>query len=216
MHSHSSDTALPQPRQNHFTVFVVIVGFLWIAGLIYGFTLLLLHDFDAQQSSSLLPADLSQIPIVSRNEDTIRILIAVHPQCPCTQNTLGELKSILSHATEAYQLTALAFTPEENISPELQQQWLATSNIDFFRNLPQSNIVVDANGEFARQLDLPTSGTITVIDVDGKTIFRGGITGSRSCVIDNPGSIAVRNILSGKIVSPTTTPIFGCSIGGKE
>ncbi len=215
MNSHCS-TPGAKPALSNVPTYVVIAGIVWVTSLAYGFLLLLLHDFDARKAEPMKPIDLALVSQVVHRSDAVHLIVAVHPKCPCTQNTLNELERLLAHATEEYYVTALAFVPTEHSSPEDQRQWLVSTNIDSIQRLQHFEIVNDLGGEIAADLEMEISGTIAVLGKDGDTIFRGGITGSRSCVADNVGSQTLARILAGKTVSQTVTPVFGCSIGGKN
>lgn len=64
----------------------------------------------------------------------------------------------------------------------------------------------------SQKLGLFASGATVVFDDHGHPLFRGGITGSRTCDVANPGAIACGLALHSGVTASIETPVFGCEL----
>jgi hypothetical protein len=135
------------------------------------------------------------------------LLVLAHPQCPCTNATLGELELLIAQ-TQGKVNVHVVFVrppglPEELVKGDL---WRKASAI------PGVTIEVDNGNVEARRFHVETSGETLLYGPDGRLLFAGGITLSRGHSGDNPGRTAITALINRGSADQTTTPVFGCSL----
>jgi len=92
------------------------------------------------------------------------------------------------------------------------KQWVQN---DLWRDalaIPGVEVRIDDEGKEARLFHATTSGAVVLYDRDGRLIFEGGITASRSHSGDNAGRSAIVALLNGSRPERSKTFVFGCSI----
>jgi hypothetical protein len=139
------------------------------------------------------------------------LLVFVHPRCPCSGATIGELARILAKYHNRV-TTAVFFYSPSTEAPEWHRTdlWLAASAI------PGVRITEDLDGSAARMFGAYTSGETLLYTPDGRLAFHGGITPARGHEGDSAGQDAILSLLSGKPAASNSAPVFGCSIRGEE
>lgn len=212
-----------------------IVVVVWLGSSCFGFWFLLNHDTSVLRPDAAGQSLVGENPIVQDSADNfpaatlvsktvfersreslhglipglgeLRVIVAIHPRCPCTRTTLNELRRLLTEATISVQCTVLIAIPEDQSSA-----WLASATVDAAKRLPNTQLIPDANSNRASQLGLDISGQILVIGDDAGVLFSGGITAGRSCTTDNIGSESLARLLNGNATLPLSTPTFGCRL----
>jgi hypothetical protein len=143
------------------------------------------------------------------------LLVFVHPECPCSRATLGELAILMAQIGPAgrEKLTPyVVFSAPSAVSGV----WSETELWKDAAAIPQVRIVRDRNGLEARNFRALTSGHTLLYGSDGRLLFAGGITASRGHVGWNEGlEVLTASIHDG---SPRlrARPVFGCSLLGEE
>ncbi len=151
---------------------------------------------DSRISKATLPADHT-------------LVLALHPECPCSRATVDELGGILATTDKHLQARVLMVQysniPERAEDSPLWKQAAA---------LPGVILVVDIDGAEARRFSAKTSGETRLYDTQGRLIFHGGITASRGHAGPNPGRSAVCDLVLGprEKSTPESTPVFGCAL----
>jgi hypothetical protein len=144
---------------------------------------------------------------LTREPKRATLVMFVHPQCPCSRASIGELSQIMAHSGGRLQAYVLFVRPD-GIAPGWEQT-------DLWRSaavLPDVKVLVDPSGRQARQFQAATSGQTFLYDAEGRLLFRGGITSARGHLGDNAGQEAILSLLEkGQTHSPTT-PVFGCQL----
>lgn len=147
-----------------------------------------------------------------------QIVMALHPQCPCTRATLAELEVALRKlpSPDVVLLTATYG----------DRTWLSSDMCRKARAIPNMRIVEDFQGRLAATLGMHTSGHIVAYNGDGDLVFSGGITFGRGVPGSNDGLAALLAALSlntnasqGGMVpgyKVPTYPVFGCSLDNGE
>lgn len=134
--------------------------------------------------------------------DGFTIAMFVHPDCPCSRASLGELSAIAASAAVTLDIVVAG--------PDVEgDTW------DDAGRIAGAVRIVDDGREAAR-FGAVTSGYTVVYDRDGLRRFAGGITGSRGHVGDNVGRDAVRRIVAGLDTPLRSHPVFGCALGGGQ
>lgn len=188
----------------------------WLSTAAIGFAVMLQHDFDFETVTATSKTDaMFQQWRESEgwdNQQQAILVLAVHPQCPCTANTIRELETCLTQATISVRCVVLQFAPEKH---DMREQWSQTHTMQQIKRIPNVQVIEDPMGSLASSMGLDVSGTLLAADTSGTVVFRGGITGSRSCVSDNAGSSSLASFLSGVTPRLATSPVYGCRLGSR-
>lgn len=182
---------------------------LWLLALGGGGAWLYARSFSAGASGTPAPS----WPVggrVSPATGAFTLVVALHPECPCSSATVDELGRLLGQT--AGRLSArvvMASYPEIDRRPEDSDLWKKAAAI------PGVALFADTDGSELRRFDALTSGETRLYDPQGRLRFKGGITLSRGHLGDNPGEDAVRELVlhpSSAACVPVSTPAFGCAL----
>jgi hypothetical protein len=146
----------------------------------------------------------SQIPF-----DTQRPTVAmfVHPQCPCSRASLGELETFLTRFPGQLNVHVIFLKPAGTLA-----NWERTGLWRKASSIPGVKVSTDNAGAEASRFHAETSGQTLFYDRNGVLQFQGGITLGRGHAGDNPGRSALQEIMRAGHASLTQTPVFGCSL----
>lgn len=184
----------------------VLAFWLWLAAVMWG-SLALVRYESAGGPDRVAPSDWPRGSKIARSGDTPTLVIFVHPECPCTRASLGELARILAHCPGRVRAFVLV-VDETGCSREA-----ATAPIWRVAAAVQGvNVLPDPKGVEARVFQALTSGRTLLYSAAGRLLFAGGITGARGHAGDNDGSAAVSALLRGGKAERLTTPVFGCPL----
>jgi hypothetical protein len=131
------------------------------------------------------------------------LVVALHPQCPCSRATVSELARLLAHAPEAPEVHLLFVAP-----PHVEDAWVRSDLWESAARIPHARVVRDDGAE-ARRFGMRVSGQVLVYDRAGHLAFSGGITGARGHEGDNTGRSAIEALLAGR-PHRSSTFVFGC------
>lgn len=197
---------MPFPSRIKKPLFALGIA-LWLGAAAWGTKLLTEYSFEAGasgQPAETWPSDAG----ISRADGIDTLVIALHPECGCSQATMTELGLILTQTTP--RLRAVIIFTDAN--PERP-----ASASDLFKNansMPGVTLVRDRDGEILKKFNFLTSGETRLYNTHGTLLFKGGITPSRGHPGDNPGRSriisAVRN--PGALAPAFSTPVFGCAL----
>ena len=149
------------------------------------------------------PAD-SQIPL---DVKLPTLVMFVHPHCPCTRASLGELELLMAQVQGRVSVRVVVLKPVGTATNwEKTDLWRTASSI------PGVTVYVDNAGVEARRFHSETSGQTLLYDRSGDLQFHGGITSSRGHAGDNPGRSALQDWLREGHSNQVKTPVFGCSL----
>jgi hypothetical protein len=150
----------------------------------------------------------SQIPL-----DTGRptLVMFVHPHCPCTRASLGELDLLMARCQGRLSAHVVMIQPEGTT-----EEWLQTDLWRTASAIPGVTVHTDNAGAESQRFQTETSGQTVLYDRNGNLLFAGGITISRGHAGDNPGRSALAALLKGEISNQVKTPVFGCSLFDTE
>jgi hypothetical protein len=135
----------------------------------------------------------------------------IHPHCPCSRASIGELAVLMAHCQGRVTTHVLFLRPAG-----MPLEWIRT---DLWRDasaIPGVKVYCDDEGREARRFQIETSGDTALYDAKGQLLFHGGITGSRGHSGDNAGRDDVEALLFNKTISQNHTPAFGCSLFDTE
>jgi hypothetical protein len=159
------------------------------------------------------PADWPATATLARAPDRCTVVVALHPECPCSQATVEELDAIVAKAGNRLRVHALFVdVPGLPVPAERSELWARASRI------AGAHVRKDSAGAEARRFGTHTSGETRLYGPDGRLRFRGGITVSRGHVGDNPGATAIVNFVlhPASTPAPVVTPVFGCALWDKS
>ena len=143
--------------------------------------------------------------------DLPTLVMLVHPHCPCTRASIGELARLMTQAQGRVTAYVLFLKPAG-----FANDWERTDLWQSAASIPGVNVVVDNEGAEARRFHAVTSGQTALYDVAGHLLFSGGITASRGHSGDNAGRSAIVSLLNAGDAERTETSVFGCPLYGSR
>lgn len=182
-----------------------IVG-LW--GVLTTGSLVFLARYSTTAGPDAMPRPLqdAQLPLAADGAHHL-LVMAIHPKCPCSRASLGELTRLLSWHPSRLKCVVLVYRPGNS-----DANWQQTNLVESVRQLPGTTLIDDTEGRYAKRLNAFTSGAVVLYSPTGVVEFHGGITPARGHWGDNVGSDAIHAILDGKTPMRRATPVFGCPI----
>ncbi len=142
------------------------------------------------------------------SKQSFRLVMAVHPKCPCTAASVYELERLLVRAQGRLECHVLEYEPEDEAPG-----WSRGDPFGLKTRYPGITVQPDPGGHAAAALGCHVSGSVVLFDADGAARFWGGITSGRGHAGDNLGSDSVVAIVTGRVPPRRTTPVFGCDLG---
>jgi hypothetical protein len=148
---------------------------------------------------------------IQRPQDRATLVLTVHPHCPCTRATVGELAEIMAHAQGRLNAYVLFLKPAG-----FSEDWEKTDLWQTAAGIPGVSVMVDDGGAEARLFNSSTSGQTILYDAAGDLLFSGGITGSRGHSGDNAGRSAIISLVNARAAERAETFVFGCPLFDKN
>ncbi len=177
--------------------------------MVLGWCVLVLLAFVALAFYSQASGEVAPPPrLENATGKSWRLVMAIHPKCPCTRASLSELDRLLTKCPTPPYCEVLIYRPTEETDA-----WADTLNVQQVKRLPVV-YTVDLAGEKASKMGIHTSGGVVLYSPQGEPRFYGGITPSRNHVGDNAGLMAIRTLLRGEDPGIETSPVYGCPIRG--
>lgn len=139
-----------------------------------------------------------------------RLLVVMHPHCPCSAATLTELAALLQESSRRVDTSVIFVRPAE-----VPAGWEQSATLARARALPGVVVVIDEAGREAARFGVHTSGQALVYRPDGRLAFSGGLTGTRGHAGDNPGRQAALAAIAGA-QGPARSPVFGCPVAAQR
>jgi hypothetical protein len=180
-------------------------GALWL--LMIGTGTGFLWNYEGIPGVAAAPGSWPAGSLIPRATDRATLVMLVHPHCPCTRASIGELSRLMTQAqgrVEAYVL----FIKPQGFSTEWEKTdlWASAAAI------PGVHVLGDEEGVEAERFHSATSGQTLLYDAAGKLLFSGGITSARGHEGDNAGRSAIVSLLTTSEAAPTKTAVFGCPL----
>lgn len=147
--------------------------------------------------------------------DRPTLLLLAHPQCTCTQASLGELAEALARAQVKPRTYVVFIKPRGFAAGWEHSDLWATATA-----LPGVTVLRDDEGREAARFGSATSGQTLLYDAAGTLVFSGGVTGARAHQGDNAGRATLVSLLNGgshpglnrREPGANTTKVFGCPL----
>jgi hypothetical protein len=131
----------------------------------------------------------------------------VHPRCPCSRASLGELARLLVQDRGLGSVQVVFHIPAGN-----EADWTQTDLWQQATDFGNVAVYLDQDGIETKRFGVETSGQTLLYAATGDLLFQGGITTSRGHSGDNAGRRALEDLLENKISAVATTPTFGCPL----
>jgi hypothetical protein len=176
----------------------VVVVAVWLAGAVAGFAMWSTYD-----------ATPGEEPAEPEPTDGPRLVVFLHPHCPCSRATLREFATVLPEVPAGVPVEVILVQP-----PGAEPGWEAGPIRDLAAELPDVVVTIDRDGTEAAIAGVTTSGHVVYTNAAGEVKFSGGITRSRGGLGDSSGKRALIAALHGEAAT-ATSPTFGCSLLGK-
>ncbi len=144
---------------------------------------------------------------VNRSNNLPNFLLFIHPLCPCSKASVGELEKLMPYLENKAKVSVIFFHSED-----LNSKFSSGSLFRKVASIPHVEIFQDSDGAELKRFSVETSGQALFYNLHGLLAFRGGITPERGHMGDNEGSLAIRKLVSGSHVNTWMTSVFGCPI----
>lgn len=135
------------------------------------------------------------------------LLMFVHPHCPCSRASIGELAELMAHCQGRVN-AAVLFVKPQGSGPD----WASTDLWGEAARIPGVRVMIDDKGATAQLFQVATSGDTVLYSAEGHLLFHGGVTTERGHYGDSPGGDALEALIYGKQASLTNTPVYGCGL----
>jgi hypothetical protein len=135
------------------------------------------------------------------------LVLAIHPHCPCSRATLGELDAIMARCRGHLAARVLFVRPAG-----FDESWVRTDLWRHACRIPGASVAIDDRGREALSLGARTSGQVVLYDPAGRLVYRGGITGARGHQGSNAGRTAVIAAIEGGPNALDHAPVYGCPL----
>ena len=195
---------MPLPTRAKKPLIALGIAF-WLGAALWGAKWLHAYSFapgaDGKPGATW-PADAG----MSLADGVHTLVVALHPDCPCSRATLAELDTILVETTPKLRAIAVFLDTDPTRSAGASDLFKTAHQI------PGVTLVRDRDGSQLRRFDFLTSGETRLYGPDGALVFKGGITPSRGHSGANPGRTAVIDAVRRPDASAIATPVFGCAL----
>jgi hypothetical protein len=182
----------------------------WLLAVLAG-SLLLAQYSQTAGTAGTAPEQWPDTSLVSRDPAQFKLVMFLHPRCPCSRATLGELELLMAHCQGLFSAQVLFIQPEG-----VAEDWVKTDLWNTAAAIPGVTASIDHEGREARRFQAVTSGQTLLYDARGALLFQGGITLARGHAGDNPGRDALEDLLKQKVTHPVSAPVFGCALGWQK
>ena len=188
----------------------VCVVLLWIPAVGAGIHVLLRYA-DTPGRLASPPAEWPRDATARWESGRVNLVLFLHPQCPCSRATIGELAQIMARARGKVSAEVWFYAPETE-----SQDWVRSQTWRQAAMIPGVHAREDRNGKEARTFGAATSGQVLAYDSLRQLRFNGGITAARGHAGANDGEDAIESLVLTGYSGTNKTAVFGCSLLGAE
>jgi hypothetical protein len=179
----------------------------WLAVIAGGMSYLAYYD---QQAGPAAAAPFQIAPLAASVPQKQRLLMFVHPRCPCSTASLRELERLMPRCVGEVDATVYFIRPENE-----PDSWAHGNLWDLVKQIPGTRAEIDTRGKLAERFAATTSGSIVVYDAAGQLQYQGGITVARGHEGDSRGKAAIFALAHGEANDVAECPVYGCPLRGK-
>src|SRR5437588_6157200 len=187
-------------------ILTVLLGVAWAGTAVLGGHALLKYENSPGKVGRVSSSWPPNSPVQLANE-RLTLVMAAHPQCPCTRASVGELAQLMAHVQGKVQAYVLFYSPRD-----AGADWQNTDLRRSAAHIPGVTVLSDVDGAEAQRLGAETSGHTFLFDPSGRLLFNGGITASRGHPGDNAGESAIVSLIDNHTSARAKTFVFGCSL----
>ena len=188
-----------------------LLALIWGIAVLAGFSTLIEHECTPGQAAvapNLWPHE-SEIPVSGRIPTLVMI---VHPQCPCSRASLGELAKLMTTSQGKVDAHVLLYSPAD--PPD---HWKPTDLGTLAANIPGVTLHRDVEGAEAERFGVATSGQVLLYKRSGELTYAGGVTASRGHAGDSKGLLTLKDLILNRTDKPgRTTNVYGCELQRDE
>ncbi|HYF36789.1 MAG TPA: hypothetical protein VD994_15950 [Prosthecobacter sp.] len=184
----------------------MIAAALWLIAVGAG-TWVMLDYSEAAGVAAKAPAQWPKASSVVPAGDRPTLLMFVHPHCPCSRASLGELDRLIARGNGRFRTHVLFVRPEG-----VDEDWVNSALFEKAAALTDVKVAVDEGGREAALFNVVTSGQTLLYDRQGALLFEGGLTPARGHAGDSAGRAAVLGLLEQQLAGKYETPVFGCEL----
>jgi len=191
-------------RKSKTFLLIGIAG--WLLAVVVGLRAILVYENTPGENasfSSSWPAGSE----IQRTPGVPTLVTLVHPHCPCSRASVGELALLMARAQGLVNANVVFVKPKG-----FPEEWEKTDLWSSAAMIPGVTLRVDDEGIEARRFGSQTSGQVMLYSADGQLLFSGGITASRGHSGDNDGREAIMSLLTNGSAKQRETPVFGCPL----
>src|SRR5579872_1819860 len=187
-------------------LFPVVIVAVWLP--IVGAGLIALWDYStAPGAAGNPPVNWPATSHIPRSPSSMNLVMVVHPHCPCSRASIGELAVLMAHAQERARAWVIFVRP-----PGFDSSWAETDLWRSAKSIPGVTAVFD-DGREAREFGAETSGETLLYDGKGHLVFAGGVTGARGHFGDNAGLQAVLDrVEDPQAHRAASAAVYGCPL----
>ena len=139
-----------------------------------------------------------------------KLVLFIHPRCPCSRATLGELARIVANEQNRMEIKIFFYKPDNE-----SREWVKTDLWETAKNIPGVEVEVMNEAEIEK-FGVVTSGQAILYNANGETVFSGGITLGRGHEGKSDGRAAIETYLETSDIYVSETPVFGCLLTSRE
>ncbi len=143
-------------------------------------------------------------------EGQATLLMFLHPRCPCSRASVGELAAVMTRAQGRARAVVL-FTKPRGFA----EGWERTDLWANAARIPGVTVRLDEGGIEAKRFDARTSGQVLLYDADGALAYNGGITKGRGHAGANGGEEKLAALLTTGKGGKQRAPVYGCGLTEK-
>lgn len=136
-----------------------------------------------------------------------RLVMAIHPQCPCSKASLVNLQRVLERHAATVTIDLYVYRPADT-----EPGWSDTPLVRLANQTPSLSLHDDVGSKAARAFGIRTSGGVVLYSPEGEVVFYGGVTPSRGHEGDCAGLSAIEDAIEGKPTAIDRFPVFGCPL----
>jgi hypothetical protein len=181
----------------------------WAVGSVGGYA----YIFRYSSSPAVLDEPAKLWPTktgLERHAGSFDLVIAIHPQCPCTRASVAELNKLMQRWGGKVHAQALVYKPFQ-----FSDLWADSDVTQRLAEVPNTTVHRDLDGSQAAGFGLSVSGQVLLYDPQGKLCFDGGLTAFRGHEGDSVGQEELLALVAGRAHGTQVSKVFGCSLKDK-
>lgn len=182
---------------------------IWAASIGIGFVLLTDYSMRPGKPANVSP-NLPAGIFIESGKNLPKLVLFIHPRCPCSRATLNELARIVANEQNRLEIKVFFYKPDNGSS-----EWIKTDLWETAENIPGVEVEIMNEAEIEK-FGVVTSGQAILYSADSETVFSGGITIGRGHEGKSDGRTAIENYLETGDIYVSETPVFGCLLTSKE